>query len=154
MDFGINKNKSKKWSWDVGGGGAGRREAKRGRETEASSNDLWSFNAMHLFKFFPGGFLVHTNVCRLKFLVFNFYGLLNSESYQNFRWLHRILDTDIDPTYCNTCSLSPGPLSVLISPSMGNHHAKLASDDLKRFCVRLLVSGDMLKSAKSEMWRE
>ena len=40
---------------------------------------------MHLFKFFPGGFLVHTNVCRLKFLVFNFYGLLNSESYQNVR---------------------------------------------------------------------
>ena len=54
---------------------------KRGRETEASSNDLWSCNAMHLFKFFPRGFLVHTNICRLKFLVFNFYGLLNSESY-------------------------------------------------------------------------
>ena len=58
---------------------------KRGRETEASSNDLWSCNAMNLFKFFPRGFLVHTNICRLKFLVLNFYGLLNSESYQNFR---------------------------------------------------------------------
>ena len=44
-------------------GGAGRREAKRGRETEVSSNDLWSFNAMHLFKFSPRGFHVHTNTC-------------------------------------------------------------------------------------------